>query len=366
MRVGIPSSSSSQLLVLVSVIVFNCSLLLLFPSFFCAVACSVSPLQSENHTMSQRAIRQIVTAHQQREGGGFLVRRPIGGRVAYEKSDPFLMLDHLGPAKYGPGEAVGAPDHPHRGFETVTYVLEGGFHHQDSAGNEGNLTAGWVQWMTAGSGVVHSEMPTDELLEKGGTMEGFQLWVNLPAEHKMKKPRYQDTPPEAMPIVEHDNGNVWIRVIAGESSGTKAVIETHTPIMFLDIRLKEGSSYTENVPEEYSGFVYVYRGKGIFSEEGKEAKMGQVLLLGEGDAISMSAPADEECRVLLIAGVPIKEPVARYGPFVMNTQEEIMQAFDDYRSGKLGSIEGSEERYAKTNAAVKTQKTTGKWQKDEL
>eukprot|EP00055_Hartaetosiga_balthica_P007613 m.26416 g.26416 ORF g.26416 m.26416 type:complete len:374 (-) comp5856_c0_seq1:201-1322(-) len=328
----------------------------------------VTPIQrtvaTTNPAMARRAIKKIVTAHQQREGGGFLVRRPIGGKIS--EADPFLMLDHLGPSEYGPGEAVGAPDHPHRGFETVTYVLEGGFHHQDSAGNEGNLTDGWVQWMTAGSGVVHSEMPTDELLEKGGRMEGFQLWVNLPAEHKMKKPRYQDTPPDSMPVVELDEGNVWIRVIAGESSGTKAVIETHTPIMFLDIRLKPGASYEEIVPEEYDGFVYVYRGKGLFSEEEKEASMGQVLLLGSGNSISMKAPEDEECRVLLIAGVPINEPIARYGPFVMNTQEEIMQAFQDYRNGKLGQIEGAEERYAKTSAAVNTQKTSGRWKKDEL
>lgn len=302
--------------------------------------------------MAQRGSKRIVTAHQQREGGGFVVRRPVGGELSYV--DPFLMLDHLGPVEYAPGEAVGAPDHPHRGFETVTYVLEGGFHHQDSAGNEGNLNAGWVQWMTAGRGVVHSEMPTDELLRNGGRMEGFQLWVNLPAKDKMIAPRYQDTPPEKMPIYESEDKKIWIRIIAGESMGIKAVIETHTPMLYLDIRVQPGATHVEKVPADYQGFVYIYRGSGVVGADKSKLKMGQVVMLGDGDEVSITS-VDEETRCLLIAGVPIKEPIARYGPFVMNTREEIMQAFVDYENGKLGEIAGAEERYAKTQAAVATE-----------
>lgn len=318
--------------------------------------------------MAFRGVKRVVTAHQQREGGGFVVRRPVGGQLSMV--DPFLMLDHLGPVEYAPGEAVGAPDHPHRGFETVTYVLDGGFHHQDSTGCHGDLRAGWVQWMTAGRGVVHSEMPTEELLRDGGRMEGFQLWVNLPAKDKMIAPRYQDTPPEKLPIYENKETGVWVRIIAGESMGTKATIETHTPMTFLDIALQPGSTHVEEVPENFDGFVYCYRGAGhvggaVDKEGSVSLVLGQVALLDAGSKVTLRAAEGEELRVLLIAGQPIKEPVARYGPFVMNTREEIMQAFSDYDKGKLGAIEGAEERYAKTKEAVAQQKKTGTWS-DEL
>ena len=312
--------------------------------------------------MKQRRIKQVVTAHQQREGGGFVVRRPIGGEV--QQCDPFLMLDHFGPVVHKPGEAVGAPDHPHRGFETVTYIIDGSSQHRDSAGNSGLLKPGWVQWMTAGSGVVHSEMPSDEVLKNGGRSEGFQLWVNLPAKDKMVPPRYQDTPAEKIPIVTEQDGNVWVKVIAGESLGTRAVIETRTPIMYLDIRLKPGTTFVQPVPPDYEGFAYVWRGSGYLGSERKFAKMGQVGVLDEGEEVRLEATAEEEVRILLIAGTPLKEPISRYGPFVMNTWEEIEQAFADYRSGKLGSIEGAEERYAATEAAKQKQKETGRWQQD--
>eukprot|EP00123_Amoebidium_parasiticum_P018276 comp24156_c1_seq1/m.44004 comp24156_c1_seq1/g.44004 ORF comp24156_c1_seq1/g.44004 comp24156_c1_seq1/m.44004 type:complete len:338 (-) comp24156_c1_seq1:492-1505(-) len=304
-----------------------------------------------------RGVKQVITAQKFLEGGGFPVRRPVGAKVS--QIDPFLMLDHLGPIDYAPGEAIGAPDHPHRGFETVTYVLEGSMHHQDSAGNEGKLSAGWVQWMTAGSGVVHSEMPSDDMLKNGGRLEGFQLWVNLPKKDKMIPPRYQDTPAEKIPVAVSEDGNVSVKVIAGESMGKTAVIDTRTPIIMLDITLKNGSTHTQNVPENYDGFAYVYRGAGTFGTEKTKAKEGQAVVLAEGDEFSASADGDE-VRYLLICGVPIREPIAKYGPFVMNTQEEIYQAFEDYRAGKLGKIEGSEERYAKTDAARKKQRESGR------
>ena len=309
----------------------------------------------------QRGIKKFVTAHQQREGGGFIVRRPIGGEI--RTCDPFLMLDHMGPVEHKPGEAIGAPDHPHRGFETVTYIVEGSSQHKDSAGNSGELKEGWVQWMTAGSGVVHSEMPSDDVMKNGGRTEGFQLWVNLPAKDKMIKPRYQDTPAEVIPIATDQDGKVWVKIIAGESLGKKSVIETQIPIMYLDIRLQPGTVFIQPVPKEFDGFIYVWRGSGFIGEERRAAKIGQVGVLDLGEEVRIEASPEEEIRVLLAAGQPIKEPVAWHGPFVMNTWEEIEQAFADYHSGKLGSIEGSEERHAATRAAKKRQEETGTWQK---
>ncbi|XP_065913338.1 uncharacterized protein [Dysidea avara] len=310
-----------------------------------------------------RGIKRIATAHMQREGAGFVVRRPIGGIIP--DCDPFLMLDHCGPTVYGPGEAVGAPDHPHRGFETVSYIVEGSSQHKDSAGNSGQLKEGWVQWMTAGSGVVHSETPSDEMLAKGGRSEGFQLWVNLSAKDKMIPPRYQDTPTEKIPIVTTDNGNVWVKVIAGESLGAKAVIDTRTPIMMLDIHLQPGAKFSQPVPKSYNGFAYVWRGSGYLGTERTSMEMGQVAILDDSDGeVVMEAATNDIVHILLIAGEPINEPIARYGPFVMNTMEEIQQAFQDYHSGKLGKIDGAEERYAQAEAAKRKQKETGRWAKD--
>lgn len=311
--------------------------------------------------MSVKKIVAFETAQKKREGGGFMVRRPIGDRI--DNVDPFLMLDHLGPTTYAPGEAVGAPDHPHRGFETVTYIIEGGIHHRDSAGNEGSLTPGWVQWMTAGSGVVHSEMPTEEMLQKGGKSEAFQLWVNLPKKFKMVPPRYQDTPPENIPVVTSPDGNTLIKVIAGKCLGTEAAIETRIPILFLDIKILKGSSFTVEIPSNENSFAYVWRGEGCFGEENKTVQMGQVAVLSkDGNSFPLKASADHDMHVFILSGQPINEPIARHGPFVMNTQEEIQQAFSDYRSGKLGGqIEGSEERRRKTEEALSQSKKTGNY-----
>lgn len=312
--------------------------------------------------MTLKKIQQFETSKKKREGGGFMVRRPIGDKI--DVVDPFLMLDHLGPVVYGPGEAIGAPDHPHRGFETVTYCIEGGFHHQDSAGNSGNLTKGWVQWMTAGSGVVHSEMPTDELLKKGGLSEGFQLWVNLPKKYKMVPPRYQDTPPEKIPVITSSDGQTTIKIIAGECLGTSAYIETRIPILYLDIRVNKGNTFEVDIPKGYNSFVYIWRGKGFLGAENLPADIGKVAVLTtDGDNFILKASEDEDLHAFVLGGEPINEPIARYGPFVMNTQDEIQQAFDDYRSGKLGKIDGAEERYQKTDSAVTKTKQSGNWNK---
>src|SRR5436305_1692535 len=194
-------------------------------------------------TESVREVSRITTAHRQSEGAGFVVRRPFPG-AEIDSVDPFLLLDEMGPVDYAPGEAVGAPDHPHRGFETVTYVLEGSMEHEDSAGHRGRLGPGDVQWMTAGAGIVHSEEPSRELREKGGRVHGFQIWVNLPARLKMTRPRYQDVPAASIPTAQTGDGRAKVKIIAGEALGRKAVIETHTPIVHQDWTLEAGADVT--------------------------------------------------------------------------------------------------------------------------
>ena len=254
--------------------------------------------------------------------------------------DPFLLLDEMGPIVLAAGEAKGAPDHPHRGFETVTYMVDGIFEHKDSQGHSGKLKPGDVQWMTAGSGVIHSEMPEKEFSQKGGTMHGFQLWVNLPKKDKMMKPRYQDLPANKIPVAQ--NYGVKVKVIAGESMGKQAVIETRTPIMYLHFTLQPGTKVTQTVPQNYNAFAYVVNGEGLFGNERRPAHKEQVVLFErDGNEITINTLNDTKSPldVLLIAGVPLGEPVARYGPFVMNTEEEIRQAILDYNSGKMGKID---------------------------
>jgi len=254
--------------------------------------------------------------------------------------DPFLLLDHLGPVTWGPGEGIGAPDHPHRGFETVTYLLSGGFQHKDSAGHAGKLAPGDVQWMTAGSGVVHSELPSDDFMRDGGVMHGFQIWVNLPARDKMIKPRYQEIPASGIPVAVSADGKVKVRVVAGESLGKSAVIETRTPIYYLHFTMQPGGDVVQNVPSGYNALLYLISGELQAGKEQKRVREGQMAALGDGDTVRLSVTATAAAPVdfLLLAGQPLNEPVARYGPFVMNTREEIEQAFADYQSGKMGHI----------------------------
>ncbi len=287
-----------------------------------------------------RSVAQIINSVRTIERGGFQVRRPFPTQTL-DHFDPFLLLDHLGPVVYGPGEAVGAPDHPHRGFETVTYILDGRLQHKDSVGNSGVLGPGDVQWMTAGAGVVHSEMPEDEFFRTGGRMHGFQLWVNLPRRDKMIAPRYQDVPTARIPVAETDDGQVRVKVIAGEALGAHAVIDTHTPIMYLHYTLQPGARVTQPVPADFPLFAYIFGGTGRFGADDRAAGEGQMVLFRpDGDEVSLAAAPDAPTPldVLLIGGAPLGEPVARYGPFVMNTAEEIRQAFADYRSGRMGRI----------------------------
>jgi quercetin 2,3-dioxygenase len=288
--------------------------------------------------MKIRSVKNVIPAVETHEGAGFLVHRAFP-TPALDHFDPFLLLDEMGPSDLGPGEAKGAPDHPHRGFETVTYLLSGAMEHKDSRGNRGKLTPGDVQWMTAGSGVVHSEMPEPSFAAKGGRMHGFQLWVNLPARDKMMAPRYQEVAGAGIPVAKSDDGKVTVRVIAGESLGKSAVIDTRTPILYLDAELAAGAKLTQPVPPDYNAFAFVVEGTGLFGPDRQRARQhDMVRFRDDGDAISVEAPPDEKLRVLLIGGVPLNEPVARYGPFVMNTRAELMQAFEDYQAGRLGEI----------------------------
>jgi redox-sensitive bicupin YhaK (pirin superfamily) len=242
--------------------------------------------------------------------------------------DPFLLIDHMGPADYAPGEAVGAPDHPHRGFETVTYMIEGAFEHEDSAGHKGRIGPGDVQWMTAGAGVVHSEMPSAAIRRDGGRVEGFQIWVNLPATDKMVQPRYQEYTAEQIPTVDLPDG-VKVRVIAGLVNGVRGAVETHTPMTYLHVFLPAGAKAQFEVPSSQNAIAFGVHGQGT-----------DVLTVydHDGDTVEVTNPSDKERDVLVLAGEPLGEPVARYGPFVMSTPEEIEQAISDFQSGRFGEI----------------------------
>ena len=286
--------------------------------------------------MTARGIESIVPTHRLLEGGGFPVRRPAAlGRL----TDPFLLLDEMGPVDWPPGEAIGAPAHPHRGFETVTYILQGRMCHEDSGGNSGVMGPGDVQWMTAGRGVVHSELPHPEFLKSGGVMHGFQIWVNLPAEKKMMEPRYQDVPADEIPVAESDDGLVRAVVVAGECLGVSAIIETVIPITYLHVSMLPGGSLKQTLPNELNGLVYCSGGAvKVGAEDGVElVEDGEMAILTEGDEVtfSISEDAEEGAELLLLAGESLDEPIARYGPFVMNTEEELHQAFVDFQSGNF-------------------------------
>jgi hypothetical protein len=280
-----------------------------------------------------RQVSRIVTAQRQREGGGFIVRRPFPSE-GLSHADPFLLLDEMGPVEYGPGEAVGAPDHPHRGFETVTYLLDGEMEHEDSASHRGSLRPGDVQWMTVGRGIVHSEMPSHEMLQRGGRMHGFQVWVNLPSRDKMTAPRYQEIPRTAIPKAATPDGRAVAHVIAGEALGAKAVIETRTPIGYLHWIFAPGASVDVPVPADHAAYVYVFEGAARVG--GHEVRDGQLAILGDGNSVHFEA--SERAQALLLTGVPLREPVVQYGPFVMNSEREIAEAIGDYRAGRLGEI----------------------------
>ena len=299
---------------------------------------------SDNTSINNKAIRsvlKIIKSETTQDGEGVTLNRSFPNSYISE-FDPFLLLDEIGPIDIKPGKQNGFPNHPHRGFETVTYLLEGKFEHKDSQGHAGTIGAGYIQWMTAGSGVIHSEMPEKEFSKYGGKLHGFQLWVNLPKKNKMMKPRYQEIPQSKIPSGTNKDGNVTVKVITGESLGAKAVIDTITPIMYLHFKLEPGASIVQSVSDEYNVFAYVTKGKGLFEQSNNSNKIierGHLIIFAkDGKEVYIQAAKDSKdpFELLLIGGIPLRESIARSGPFVMNTQQEIYQAIEDYRSGRLG------------------------------
>lgn len=288
--------------------------------------------------MTARPVARIVTAHQQKEGAGFLIRRPMPTQ-GLEQVDPFLMLDEVGPVTYPPGGAIGAPDHPHRGFETVSYILSGEKLHEDSTGKTQLIGPGDVQWMTAGAGIVHSEEPGPAFKAKGGLAHGFQIWVNLPARDKFATPGYQYLPAERIPRAQSPDRLIDVTVIAGEAFGVKAAIGTHTPIWLQDWHIRPGASARLAVNPQFNVAVYVFDGSACFGPDKTMVQRGQMAVMGQGSALLVhAAPGAASGRFLLLAGEPLNEPVSRYGPFVMNTHDELVAAVEDFQSGKMGKI----------------------------
>jgi redox-sensitive bicupin YhaK (pirin superfamily) len=258
-------------------------------------------------------------------------------------ADPFILLDQMGEVQYGVGEAKGAPDHPHRGFETVTYMIDGEFVHRDSTGGGGVIANGDTQWMTAGAGIVHSEMPPEKLIRSGGLFHGVQLWVNLPAAQKWSPPRYQDIAAKSVTLVRSHDGGSLVRVIAGDLAGHAGPGITQTPITYAHVTLMPGSRLDLPWRPDFNALVYALGGFGAVGTEAVPLESGQLAVLGAGDAIRIDGGPRQDSRsgafdVLLLGGRPIGEPVVQYGPFVMNTREEILQAIADYQAGRMGSI----------------------------
>jgi len=288
--------------------------------------------------LKTRSVSEIIPSQSVMEGGGVSVRRAFPS-PRREDVDPFLLFDHLGPYEIKPGDSTGFPDHPHRGFETVTYVLEGQMEHKDSFGHHGFIGPGDVQWMSAGSGLVHSEMPGSDLVRTGGRLHGFQIWVNLPKRDKMMAPLYQELKASEIPVAESPAKDVKVRIVAGFAFGRKGAVTTRIPITYLHLTLAPGANYTQAVPRSQNAIAYVISGQARFTGIADPVSEGNAALFAhDGDEITFSNAVSGPVDVLLLAGEPLNEPVARYGPFVMNTRAEIGQAVDDYRSGKMGSI----------------------------
>jgi hypothetical protein len=289
-----------------------------------------------------RRVRGVSAAPSGLEGEGFPVRRAFAG-VDLSDLDPFVHMDQMGEVEYAPGEPKGTPWHPHRGFETVTYIIDGVFDHQDSNGGGGTITDGDTQWMTAGAGILHIERPPEHLVVSGGLFHGIQLWVNLPKAEKWAPPRYQDLRATEVSLLSSPDAGALVRVIAGEVAGHAGPGQTYTPMTMLHATLAPGAALDLPWREDFNALAYVLAGAGSAGVEKIAVSTGQLVVFGPGDAIRLEASKGQESRsaeleVLLLGGRPIREPVAWYGPFVMNTKAELMQAFEDYQAGKLGTI----------------------------
>ena len=291
---------------------------------------------------ASRSVVSVTSAPRGLEGEGFPVRRAFAG-VDLTALDPFVHMDQMGEVEYAPGEPKGTPWHPHRGFETVTYMIDGTFQHQDSTGGGGLITNGATQWMTAGAGILHIERPPEEMIASGGLFHGIQLWVNLPAAKKWVPARYQDIGAQRVTLLTSADGTSLVRVIAGDVAGESGPGVTHTAMAMVHATLTPGAVLELPWPAGFNALVYILSGRGSVGEGQAEIRAGQLAVLGSGDFVTLAAAQRQESRapaldVLILGGQPIREPVAAYGPFVMNRQDELAQAFEDYRAGRLGTV----------------------------
>ena len=284
-----------------------------------------------------RRVRSVTTAPSGHEGEGFPVRRAFAG-IGRADLDPFIHMDQMGEVDYAPYEPRGTDWHPHRGFETVTYIIDGTFVHQDSHGGGGVIADGATQWMTAGRGILHIETPPEDLVVRGGLFHGIQLWVNLPSRLKMIDPAYQNLEAEAVALVSSADGGALVRIIAGEVGGHRGPGSTQTPIVVAHVTIAPSAQVTLPWPAGFNALAYALAGVGSVGVDAAPLGLGQLAVLVEGDAITLRASESEPLDVLLLGGQPIGEPVAAYGPFVMNTRAELQQAFDDFQKGRLGTI----------------------------
>jgi redox-sensitive bicupin YhaK (pirin superfamily) len=289
-----------------------------------------------------RPVAKVVTAQRLTEGAGITVARPFPGELSLAEADPFLLLDHAGPKVNRPGEASGAPWHPHRGFETVSYVLDGEISHHDTNGGGGVIAEGDTQWMTAGSGILHDELPTERAYRNGGPFHAVQLWVNLPPALKMTPPRYQSITRDQLRLLTSPDGGALVRLIAGDLAGFSGPGVTHTPITYAHATLVPGAELQVPWPPAFSAFGYVLTGRGTAGDEQRPVEADQLMVFGPGDRVIVASAGGrgvaEPLDVLLLGGLPIRAPIAHYGPFVMNTRAEILQAIEDYQAGRLGII----------------------------
>jgi redox-sensitive bicupin YhaK (pirin superfamily) len=291
---------------------------------------------------SERPVTKISTGPRGYEGEGFPVVRAFAG-VSMRELDPFVHMDQMGEVDYAPGEPKGTAWHPHRGFETVTYMIDGTFQHQDSHGGGGVINNGATQWMTAGAGILHIETPPEELVMSGGLFHGLQLWVNLPAKDKFSSPRYQAIEGGDSVLVTSADGGALVRIIAGSIDGHAGPGATHTPITMAHATIQPGAQLSLPWQADYNALVYVLSGRGTVGAEQRPIHGGQLAVFGAGDRITVAADAGQDSNrpaleVVLLGGRPIGEPVVHYGPFVMNTREELVQAMADFQAGRLGVI----------------------------
>jgi redox-sensitive bicupin YhaK (pirin superfamily) len=297
-------------------------------------------------TSRERRVASVTTAPEGFEGEGFPVRRAFAG-VSAAELDPFVHMDQMGEVEYAPGEPKGTPWHPHRGFETVTYMLDGVFEHQDSSGGGGTITNGDTQWMTAGGGILHIEKPPETLVVSGGLFHGLQLWVNLPRANKFNPPRYQDIRGGEATLLSSADGGALLRLIAGELDGHPGPGSTFTPITMVHATVSPGAALQLPWPAEFNALAYVLAGRGSVGADAQPIHKGQLTVFGPGDALTLTAgqtqpAAEPNFEVLLLGGQPIREPVFHYGPFVMNTKAEVIQAMEDFQAGRLGVIPAGE------------------------